>query len=349
MAVILAPVARIYGASMKAWQLEQLSLSGLVQRDLPMPQPKGREVVVRIRATSVNPRDVGLAIGAYGPQALPLVPLADGAGEVVAIGPEVTRVAVGARVIGTFVHGWISGPPRRELAATVLGGPRPGTLAEFAVFEDAGVVVIPEALTFDEAATLPIAGATAWQALFGDAPVRPGQTVVVQGTGGVAMFAIQLAAAAGARVIALSSSDDKLAIAGRHGAVELVNYTTTPAWDERVRALTAGDGADLVVDTSGELRRSVAATRPGGQVSVVGLLAGARTEIEIVPLLVNHIRLQGIQTGNRTHLEQLVAALVANAIHPVIDRAYDFDAAPRAFAAIAERERYVGKLVIRGA
>jgi hypothetical protein len=168
MTVILASGARIYGTRMKAWQLEQLSLSGLVQRDLPVPQPKGREVLVRIRATSVNPRDVGLAIGAYGPQALPLVPLADGAGEVVAVGPEVTRVAVGARVIGTFVHGWIAGPPRRELAATTLGGPRPGTLAEFAVFEDTGIVVIPEALSFllpemglDAAEQLGHTGATA--------------------------------------------------------------------------------------------------------------------------------------------------------------------------------------------
>lgn len=334
---------------MKAWHLEQLSLSGLVRRDLPTPRPARHQVLVRVRAMSINPRDVGLALGGYGPQALPFVPLADGAGEVVEIGEGVTRVKVGARVVGTFVQGWVSGDPRPELLVNMLGGPRNGVLAEYVVFDESGVVVVPDALSLEEAATLPIAGATAWHALFVDAPVGPGQTVVVQSTGGVGMFAIQLAAAAGARVISLSSSDAKLAIAREHGATDTINYTATPDWDVRVRELTGGVGADLVVDLAGDLRRSVAATRAGGQVSVTGLLAGNRAELEIVPMLFNNIRLQAVNTGHRTHLEALVTALARRGIHPVIHHRYSFDDAPRAYAAIANGDSYVGKLVIDGA
>lgn len=333
--------------SMKAWQLEQLSLAGLVQRELPIPEPGPHQLLVRIRATSINPTDVFTATGAYGPLPVPFVPLGDGAGEVVRLGPGVTRVALGARVVATFAHGWNAG---RVVRVPALGaGQRAGVLAEFAVFDEDAVVIVPEALSFDEAATLPVAGTTAWHALFVGAPVRPGQTVVVQGTGGVAMFAIQLAVAAGARVIALSRSDAKLAVAARHGATDTINTAAVPAWDHRVRELTGGVGADVVVDTAGTLARSIAATRDGGQVSAVGRFAGVRTEIDLIPLIRGNLRVQGILTGSRAMLEELVTAMVTRNLRPVIHHAYEFDQAPDAYHAIASREGYVGKLVIRGA
>ena len=334
---------------MQAWQLERMSLDGLTRRELPTPRIAAHQVLVRVRAVSINPHDVHVARGAFGPMPLPLIPLADGAGEVVEVGPSVTRIAVGARVIGTFVQGWISGRLSSELRATALGGPRAGVLAEYAVFDEAAVVVVPDALSFEEAATLPIAGATAWSALFGEASVRPGHTVVVQGTGGVSMFAIQLAAAAGARVISLSSDDAKLAVARSHGASATINYRAVPDWDRQVRALTDGVGADLVVDVAGALQASINATRTGGQVSVIGLLAGTRTEIDIVSLLAGNVRLQGIQTGSRAVLAEVVHAFAQRGLRPVIHRRYTFDDAPRAYAAIAEHQSYIGKLVIEGA
>lgn len=336
---------------MKAWVLREHGLGGLflVERETPKPGP--HQVLVRVRASSLNFRDLLIVEGRYGMgQALPLIPGSDAAGEVVARGVGVTRVALGARVVGAFAQRWVAGPPVAETMYTTLGSARDGALAEYIVLDEAGAVAIPEPLSFEEAATLPVAGVTAWHALFGDAPVRAGDTVLVQGTGGVAVFAIQLARAAGARVIATSSSDDKLARARQLGAAETINYRRTPAWDERVRELTAGAGVDLVVDVAGgpELARSIAAVRRGGQVSLVGLVAGATAQIDILPLLGRNIRVQGIYVGSRDHLEALIRALVLHRIHPVIDRVYRFDQAGEAIAALG-RGGHLGKLVIAGA
>jgi NADPH:quinone reductase-like Zn-dependent oxidoreductase len=338
---------------MKTWQLESLSFDGLRLRELPSPTPGPRQIVVRVRATSVNPHDVMLVSGAYGPVPLPFTPLGDGAGEVVAVGPSVTRFAVGDRVVGSFLQGWTGGRPPPDVRDSTLGGHggptgRAGTAAELVVLDEAAAVRLPASIDFDEAATLPIAGVTAWHALFADAPVRPGQTVLVQGTGGVAVFAIQLAAAAGARVIVTSSSDAKLVRARELGATDTIHRATVPDWVARARELTGGEGVDLVVDVAGELGRSVAALRFGGQVSAVGLLAGPTTSIDVVPLLQTRARIQGIATGSTEMLADLVAAIDARRLRPVIDRVHPFEELPRALAEVAKGDGYVGKIVVRG-
>jgi NADPH:quinone reductase-like Zn-dependent oxidoreductase len=336
---------------MKAWILEnKLTLDHLALVERPTPSPIAGEVLVRIRAMSVNPHDVMAIQGHYGPLPLPLIPLGDGAGEVVAVGPGVTRVAIGDRVAGVFLQRWIAGRPPADARSSMLGTARAGVLAEYAIFDAEGTVQVPHHLSFEEAATLPIAGVTAWHALFGGVPVGPGDTALVQGTGGVGMFAIQLARAAGATVIAISSSDAKLARAREHGATEVINYVTTPRWEVRARELTHGVGVDLVVDVAGgSLQRSVDALRFGGQVSLVGMLGDGKAEVSVGSVLMNRVRLQGISTGSREQFEELNRALSRHRIHPVIDRTYAFEDAPRALAALANREPYVGKLVIRGA
>ncbi len=336
---------------MKTWIVDgKLDLEHLSLVDRSTPEPGPRQVLVRIRAASVNPHDLYVIQGLYGPVPLPLVPLADGAGEVAAVGPGVTRVRVGERVIGAFVQRWTAGRLSAEMKASILGsGGRDGVLAEYAVYDEEGIVRIPDALSFEAAATLPIAGVTAWNALFGGHVVRPGNRVLVQGTGGVAMFAIQLAHAAGAEVVVISSSDAKLAKAKQHGARYGINYTTTPEWDSKARQLFGGEGVDLVVDVAGgSLQRSVNVLRNGGQLSAIGLLGGKLAEVDIVSLLQTGIHIQGIATGNRDQLEDLVRALHVNGIEPVIDRRYAFVDAARALASLANGNSQVGKVVIHG-
>ena len=334
---------------MLAWHLpSELSLSKLTLGELPTPVPAPHQILVRIRAASVNPHDVLLVEGFYGPMPLPLVPLGDGAGEVQAVGTNVTQFAAGDRVVGMFLQEWLAGRRAPSAVRSMLGGPRPGVLAEYARFDEAGALLIPKHLSFEEAATLPIAGITAWQALFANDPVGPQDTVLVQGTGGVATFALQLARAAGARVIVTSSSDEKLEKARAVGATDTINYVKVPAWDKRARELTGGVGVDRVVDVSGQLQRSVNAVRIEGRISAVGLLAGRKAEVDIVSLTQGGVHVDGIATGSRAHFEALFQVLAHHEIHPVIDRAYAFEDAPKAFAAIAERAPYVGKLVVLG-
>jgi NADPH:quinone reductase-like Zn-dependent oxidoreductase len=335
---------------MKAWIIEKLGIESLRLVDRPRPTPRRGELLVRIRAASLNYRDLMVIGGKYlVDQPLPLVPVSDGAGEVVEVGEGVTRFRAGDRVIGAYAQAWVAGPARRESAHAMLGAPLDGVLAEYAVFAEIGAVHAPAHLSFEEASTLPIAAVTAWDALFGHQALHAGETVVVQGTGGVAVFAIQLARAAGATVVVTSSSEAKLARARELGAHHGIDYRRHPAWDERVLELTAGEGADLLVDVAGgDLRRSVRAVRHAGQVSLVGALTGPAAELDIIPLLVKQVRLQGIHVGSRVAFEALNRALEAHRIHPVVDRTFAFDEAPEAFRALAKAEHF-GKLVVRGA
>jgi NADPH:quinone reductase-like Zn-dependent oxidoreductase len=311
-----------------------------------------------VRATSLNYRDFMVIEGHYNPrQRLPLIPIADGAGEVAAVGDGVTRVRVGDRVTWAYAQRWFGGRLTLDALASSLGGQpvtaeasREGALAEYVVIDEDGAVRFPEHLSFEEAATLPCAGVTAWHALFGRDPVRAGDTVLVQGTGGVAVFAIQLARAAGARVIVTSSSDEKLVRAREIGAHEGINYKTTPAWDERALALTGGVGVDRVIDvTGGEVGRSLNALRMGGQVSVIGILSGITSSLDILPLLTKNASIQGIFVGDRGMFEDMNRAIAQHRIRPVVDRTYQFDQAKEAIAALGGGGSYVGKLVIQGA
>ncbi|MGN6108159.1 MAG: zinc-dependent alcohol dehydrogenase family protein [Kofleriaceae bacterium] len=338
--------------TMNAWVLEdRFGIDALRLAQCPIPAPGHGEVLVRVRAASLNYHDLMVIEGAYGPLArTPLVPVADGAGEVVAVGPGVSRVRPGDRVCGIFAQRWIGGrTDLQTVFGSTLGSPRDGMLAEYVLLDGDGAVRFPDHLSFEEASTLPIAGVTAWHALWGEAPLAAGGTVVVQGTGGVAVFAIQLARAAGARVIALTRSAAKVARARELGAHEVIDTTAIAAWDERVLALTGGVGADLVIDVAGgDLSRALRAARWGGQVSLVGLLAGGTSQFEMIPILTKNLRLQGISVGPRELFEQLDAAVAHHRIRPVIHQTYAFEDARTALLDL-RRGAHVGKLVIRGA
>ncbi|WP_437738219.1 zinc-dependent alcohol dehydrogenase family protein [Sorangium sp. So ce1335] len=333
---------------MRAWVLEGgFGTDHLRNVELPIPEPKRGQVLVRIHAASVNYRDLMVVDGQFDPSlSMPLVPLSDGAGEVVAAGEDARRLRAGDRVATLFQQKWLGGRPTPRTTSEVsLGHPKGGVLAQYVVLDEDGLVVLPPSLTYEEGSTLPIAAVTAWQALHVDAPVRPGDTVLVLGTGGVAVFAVQLARASGARVIVASSSDEKLARARELGATDLINYSATPDWDTRALELTGGVGVDVVVDIAGDVRRSVRALRSGGQVSLVGLLAGASAQLDVVPMLLKRARVQGISVGSRDMFEDLLRAVAHHRIKPVIHRVYPFEAAREAIEA-QRRGEHVGKLVI---
>jgi NADPH:quinone reductase-like Zn-dependent oxidoreductase len=316
--------------------------------DVPMPVPARGQILVRMRAASLNYRDLNVAAGRAARGTLPenLVPLSDGAGEVVQVGPDVTRVKPGDRVAGLFMQTWLGGEIEPSHVDSSRGGSIDGVLAEHVLFDQNGVVLMPEHLSFEEGATLPCAGVTAWNALYAGRPLRTGETVLVLGTGGVSIFALQFAHAAGARVIATSSSDAKLERARSLGASDGVNYKQHPEWHEQVLALTGGRGVDHVVEVggAGTLGRSVEATRVGGQVHLIGVLTGG--EINPTPILRRNILLRGIYVGSRQMFEAMNAAISLHQIHPVIDRVFALNQAREAYHYM-KTQQHVGKVVIR--
>ncbi|BFL64693.1 Alcohol dehydrogenase [Roseomonas mucosa] len=327
----------------KAGAIEDLTLTAL-----ETPRPARRQVLVRMRAASLNYRDLLVATGRYGKAEVRpgLVPLSDGAGEVAAVGPDVTRVKEGDRVAGIFMQGWIAGPPDESYRATALGGSIDGVLAEYVLFEEEGLVHLPEHLSFEEGACLPCAGVTAWNALTALRPVGPEQTVLLLGTGGVSIFALQLAHAAGARVIVTSSSDEKLARAKELGAAEGVNYRTHPDWEKEVWALTGKRGVDHVVEVggAGTLPKSIAASRVGGAVHLIGVLTGG--QIDPLPVMQKAIDLRGVFVGSREMFEAMNRAVAFHRIQPVIDRVFPFEEAQAAYRHL-ESQAHLGKVVIR--
>ncbi|NUO49951.1 MAG: NAD(P)-dependent alcohol dehydrogenase [Polyangiaceae bacterium] len=296
-------------------------LDKLVLRERDDVEPKPGEIAIEMRAASLNYRDLRMVRGEYNPrQPLPLVPLSDGVGKVVAKGEGVTDIAVGDRVCPLFVQSWHAGEPTKEKLGTTLGGPIDGVLRERMTVPSANVVKIPAKLSDAEAACLPCAYLTAWSALVEQGNLAAGETVLVQGTGGVSIAALQIARAMGARVIATSSSDEKLARAKELGANELVNYKSTPAWGKRAVELTGGRGVDHVVEVggAGTLGESLRAVRPGGTVSVIGVLASAATEVNVLPILMRNVRLQGVFVGHKEGFVRMNRAIELLGIKPVV-------------------------------
>jgi len=323
-------------------------LDSLERVELPAPTLSPQGVRLRLRAVALNYRDLMIAEGSY-PLASPdlLVPCSDGAGEVVEVGPEVTRFRPGDRVMPAFFTGWIDGPPTPEKTAASLGGGGVGLLAEEVVLPESALVAIPLHLDFAEAACLPCAGVTAWNALFVVGALRPGASLLLLGTGGVSIVALQIAKAAGLRAFVTSSSDEKLARARALGAEVTVNYRSTPEWQEVVLEETGGRGVDLVVEVGGQatLSRSLAATRLGGTLAVIGGLGGFGAELGPMPLIGGAKRLEGILVGSRVMLEELARFVAVTGLRPAVDRIFPFAEAPEAFRHL-EAARHFGKVAI---
>ncbi len=294
----------------------------LVERDVPRAGPG--QVVLRMKAASLNYRDLlNVTMGRY---RLPFVPLSDGCGVVEEIGAGVTRVKVGDRVAPSFFQGWLSGRPEPHLLATSLGAPLDGCLSEYMLLSQDGVTRAPDYLTDAQVATLPCAALTAWRGLIEEGGLKPGETVVAQGTGGVSVFALQFAKAAGARVIVTSSSDEKLARATALGADAVINYKATPDWAAEVRKLTGGLGADHIVEVGGAntFTQSLQAARLDGHISVIGVLGGFAENIPIASIMGSNLKVKGVTVGSRAMVENMFAALEISRIAPVVDRVIPF-------------------------
>jgi len=336
---------------MRAYQLPKggAGIDALAIVDRPTPKPLYRQVLVKVVACSLNYRDLGIVRGTYRmPVRENVIPLSDGAGEVVEVGPGVTRVKAGNKVAGCFFQRWAGGEPSPTLQASALGGALDGMLAEFAVLEEDGVVKIPDHLSLEEGATLPCAGVTAWDAIMNHAKLIAGQSVLLQGTGGVSIFGLQLAHAMGIVAIVTSSSDEKLARAKALGAAFGINYKTTPEWDKAAVEFTGGRGVDHVLEVGGKdtLTRSFGAIRLGGKISIIGSVSGGATELNPGLIFLKSANVQGISVGSMQMFEAMNAAIAANEIKPAIDRVFGFDEVKAAFHHMAAGAHF-GKIVVR--
>ncbi len=326
------------------WGLDKLRLV-----DLPEPTAGPDDVVIHMKAVSINPRDRILVEGGYGRMAgpLPLIPLCDGAGLVVEVGVNVKQVAAGDLVCPAYSRTWLHGTAGPDTHRGSHGGAIDGTAAELMAVPAEAVVKAPAHLDAAEAATLPCAAVTAWNAIVETGGVTAGDTVLLQGTGGVSLFALQFAKMRGARVILLSSSDEKLERVKALGADHLINYRSEPEWQKRAREITDGEGVDHVVDIggAGTLEKSISAVRPSGMVSLIGVLGGAMSELQLGRVVTRHIRLQGITVGSRAMFERMVEAMAQHGTRPVLD---DDRFALRDLAKALDRlpaGRHVGKII----
>lgn len=335
---------------MKAYELQhKTGLDNVTRVDRADPKPGPGQVLIRTRAWSLNYRDLLVAKGGYGaPPPKGRIPLSDGVGEIVEVGAGVTRVQVGDRVAGCFMQAWIAGIVSPEAPMSALGGAIDGMLAEYVVLSEQGVVKVPAHLTDEEAACLPCAGVTAWNALVREGGMKAGDTVVCLGTGGVSMIALQFAKMHGARVIITSSSDEKLEQARKLGADETINYRTRSDWDKAVVELTGGRGADIVVEVggSGTLDKSIAAVRLGGYVALIGVLTGTGGQMNTAAVLRRHIRVQGIYVGSREMFEEMNRAIALHGKHLPIGRSFGFEEARAAYDHL-DGATHTGKVTIR--
>ncbi|HEX8639288.1 MAG TPA: NAD(P)-dependent alcohol dehydrogenase [Pyrinomonadaceae bacterium] len=333
---------------MKEYEIRQFGVDNLALVEREKPKPQASEVLVRMRAASLNYRDLMMVKGTYNPRLkMPIVPFSDGAGEVVEVGSAVTKWKTGDRVSPIFMQGWHGGGIDIKKARTTLGGDTDGVLREFAAFDENGLVRTPDHLTDEEAATLPCAAVTAHNALMISGSIKPDDTVLLQGTGGVSIFALQFASVFGCRTIIISSSDEKLKRAADLGATDLINYKETPDWDKRVLELTEKRGVDHVVEVggAGTLQKSLNAARYGGHIAVIGALSGAG-EVNPVSILMKAVRLQGIFVGSRQMFEDLNRLICQYNLKPVIDRVYEFEEVKDALKHM-ESAAHFGKIVVK--
>jgi len=332
---------------MKAYEIQKFGLDGLVMVDRPVPEPGPNQVLIKMRAWSLNYRDLLAVSGRYNPgMKLPQIPLSDGVGEVVSVGPEVKSMKVGDRVANTFVERWVSGEGTDENAGTALGAGRDGVLAEFVVLHEDGIIPVPAHLSDEQAATLSCAALTAWNALVVQGKLKPGDTVLTLGTGGVSIFALQFALLSGAQVIITSGSDAKLARARELGASGTVNYRQTPEWGKQVRQLTGGRGVDFVVEVggAGTFNQSISALRRGGTLGLIGVLAREGLP-NIMSVLMNGIRVQGIFVGSREMFAAMNGAIRLHQLRPVVDRIFGFEEVGEALK-FMEAGHHFGKVCI---
>ena len=336
---------------MKIFQLqEDWSIDNLTLTERPKPEPGPGQVLLKMKAASLNYRDLVVPQRGYGKLTgtLPLIPISDGVGEVIAIGEGVGRVAVCDRVCPLMIQSWISGPPTMERLISTLGGPLDGVMTEYMVLSEQGVVKTSEHLSDEEAAALPCAALTAWSAVVTDGQVKAGDRVLVQGTGGVSLFALQFAKLLGAHVIVTSSSDDKLQRAISLGADEGINYVSTPEWGKEVRRMAGADGVDLIVEVGGQktLPQSLRAIRAGGTINLIGVLSGLNMDVSLGLIVIRKVRLQGITVGNRDGMEAMMRAMSQHTVKPVIDRIFTFEELREALDYLA-RGVHFGKVCIR--
>ena len=336
---------------MRAYQLPKVGagIDALAIVERPLPKPLYRQVLVKVAACSLNFRDLSIVRGRYHMQARDkVIPLSDGAGEVVETGPGVLRVKAGDKVAGAFFQRWPGGERSPQTAASALGGQIDGVLAEYAVLDEDGVVKLPEHLSPEEGATLPCAGVTAWSAIMHHGKLIAGESVLLQGTGGVSIFGLQLARMMGITAVITSSSDAKLERAKELGAACGINYKTTPEWDKAARAFTGGRGVDQVLEVggAGTLIRSFGAIRVGGKISIIGGLSGGAADFNAGLIFTRQANVQAIAVGSMQMFEAMNAAIAANGMRPVIDSVFGFEEAQAAFRHM-EAGAHFGKIVIR--
>lgn len=333
---------------MRAYRFSTFGIDAVRFQDIPDPEPGPGEVVLDVKAFSLNYRDLMVVKGLYNPKLrLPATPVSDGAGVVSAIGPGVTSVRAGDRVMSHFIANWVAGPFRQDYVASTLGTPGAGLAAERVLLPAHAVVPLPRGYDFAQASTLPIAALTAWSALITEGEVKPGQTVLTLGTGGVSVFAVQLGRALGARMIITSSSDEKLAQARSIGADGTVNYAEHSEWERQVLALTGGEGVDLAVETAGPgtLDRTLKAVRAGGRIALMGALTGRQGNVTTGLILMKRLRICGIMVDSRAAFEAMCRFIEQHHIEPVISARFTFDQFPDALRHM-EAGRHFGKIVV---
>jgi len=335
---------------MWAWQVQgTFGLSNLSLTEASAPKDPGPyEIIVRPKAWSVNYRDIKVVKGTYNPkQPLPFVPFSDGAGDVVAVGSSVTRFKVGDKVLSTFSQGWVCGPPPGDLNKTTLGSPLPGMLSELVVLSEEGAVHMPEHLSYVEAATLPCAALTAWRAIVHEACTKPGDDVLILGSGGVALFALAFAKMSGARALITSRSAAKLERLKTFGADVCIDTSKTPEFAAEVKTHTGGKGVDLVVELTGiaTLEQSIHSVKAGGNVVLIGSVTGGKGPVDMQSIFMRSVKLRGILVGNRQQFEAMNAAISKHAFKPVIHKTFALKQAPEALAYM-ESSDHIGKICI---